>query len=76
MKARRAVRYVLINTNYWKSFVHARLAMSMGDSGCLSLFKADSGCGDHRMLVEQLLSGYRVKAGGAPRFHPTVLTVC
>ncbi|MCD4727489.1 MAG: hypothetical protein K8R46_07505 [Pirellulales bacterium] len=31
----RAVRHVVIDTNYWKSFTHARLAVSMGDRGCL-----------------------------------------
>ena len=30
---RRQVRHVLIDTNYWKSFVHARLAVAMGDRG-------------------------------------------
>jgi len=35
---RRQVRHALIDTNYWKSFVHARLAVAMGDPGCLSLF--------------------------------------
>ena len=28
---RRQVRHVLIDTNYWKSFVHGRLAVAMGD---------------------------------------------
>lgn len=35
---KRAVRHVVFDTNYWKSFVHARLAVPMGDPGCLSLF--------------------------------------
>ena len=38
VRGKRAVRHVLIDTNYWKSFVHARLAVAMGDRGCLSLF--------------------------------------
>jgi hypothetical protein len=29
---------VEIDTNYWKSFVHERLATAMGDPGCLSIF--------------------------------------
>jgi hypothetical protein len=33
---KRAVRHVVYDTNYWKSFV--RLAVSLGDRGCLSLF--------------------------------------
>jgi len=35
---KRVVRHVLFDTNYWKSFVHARLAVPMGDPSCLSLF--------------------------------------
>ncbi len=45
---KRQVRYILIDTNYWKSFVHARLAVSMGDPSCLSLFGRDGK--DHQLL--------------------------
>ena len=38
VQGKRAVRHVVFDTNYWKSFVHARLAVAMGDRGCLSLF--------------------------------------
>jgi phage terminase large subunit GpA-like protein len=31
-------RHVAIDTNYWKTFVHARLATAAGDKGCLTLF--------------------------------------
>jgi hypothetical protein len=31
VQGRRQVRHVLIDTNYWKSFVRARLAVPMGD---------------------------------------------
>ena len=62
---KRAVRHVVYDTNYWKSFIHARLAVAMGDRGCLSLF------GDapqtHRMLAEHLTSEYRVKTEGRGR---------
>ena len=60
----RSVRYVLTDTNYWKSFVHARLAVAMGDAGCLSLF---AGGHDHRLLAEHLTSEYRVKTTGRGR---------
>jgi len=60
---KRAVRYTLIDTNYWKSFVHARLAVPMGDPGCLSLFAGH----DHRLLSEHLTSEYRVKTQGRGR---------
>lgn len=61
----RPVRHVLFDTNYWKSFVHARLAVPMGERGCLSLF------GDrpdlHRLFGEHLTAEYRVKTEGRGR---------
>lgn len=60
---KRAVRYTLIDTNYWKSFVHARLAVPMGDPGCLSLFAGY----EHRLLSEHLTAEYRVKTQGRGR---------
>jgi len=63
--SRRSVRHALFDTNFWKSFVHARLAVLMGDPGCLSLFgrAADK----HRLLAEHLTSEYRVKTEGRGR---------
>jgi hypothetical protein len=62
---KRAIRHVLFDTNYWKSFLSARLAMSMGSRGCLSLF------GDtpemHRMYADHLISEYRVRVEGRGR---------
>jgi len=56
---------VVFDTNYWKSFVHARLDVAMGDPGCLLLFgrKAEQ----HRLLAEHLTSEYRVKTQGRGR---------
>jgi len=55
---KRIIRHVEMDVNYWKSFVHARLAVPRGDAGCLSLF------GDkpefHRMLADQLTAETRV----------------
>ncbi|MDZ4851869.1 MAG: terminase gpA endonuclease subunit, partial [Pirellulaceae bacterium] len=62
---KRAVRHVIYDTNYWKSFVHARLGVSMGDRGCLSLF-GDS-ADQHRLLAEHMTSEYRVKTEGRGR---------
>jgi len=56
---KRQVRHVLIDTNYWKSFIHARLAVAMGDPSCLSLFGRDEKA--HRMLAEHLAAEFRVK---------------
>jgi len=57
---KRQVRHVLIDTNYWKSFVHARMAVAMGDPGCLSLSGRDEKA--HRLLADHLTSEYRVKS--------------
>jgi len=56
---KRQVRHVLVDTNYWKSFVHARLAVAMGDPGCLSLYGHEPR--HHRMLADHLTSEYRVR---------------
>lgn len=65
LKNRRAVRHLLIDTNFWKTFVHARLSTATADHGCLSLFgKAGE---DHRMLSEHLTAEYGVQVEGRGR---------
>lgn len=59
VQGRRQVRHVVIDTNYWKSFVHARLAVAMGDPGSLSLFGRKPT--EHQLLAEHLTAEYRVK---------------
>jgi hypothetical protein len=66
VQGKRAVRYILIDTNYWKSFVHARLAVPMGDPGCLSLFTPHAGF-DHQLFAEHLTAEYRVTTQGRGR---------
>ncbi|GIV04152.1 MAG: hypothetical protein KatS3mg015_2982 [Fimbriimonadales bacterium] len=65
VQGKRAVRHAVYDTNYWKSFVHARLAVPMGERGCLSLF------GDkpeqHRLFADHLTAEYRVKTEGRGR---------
>ena len=65
VQGRRAVRYVLYDTNFWKSFIYARLAVGMGDRGCLSLF------GDkpeqHRLFAEHITAERRVKTTARSR---------
>ncbi len=56
---RRAVRHALVDTNHWKSFVHARLAVPMGDPGCLSLFGRQGA--EHRMFADHVTSETRVR---------------
>ena len=62
---KRAVRHVLYDTNYWKSFMHARLAVPMGDPGCLALFGQKPGA--HRLIADHLTAEYRVKTEGRGR---------
>lgn len=62
---KRAIRYVLFDANYWKSFVHARLVVSMGDPGCLSLHGRNPET--HRLLSEHLTAEYRVRTAGRGR---------
>jgi phage terminase large subunit GpA-like protein len=65
VNGKRAVRHVIYDTNYWKSFIHARLAVPMGDRGCLSLFGENAD--QHRLIAEHLTSEYRVKTEGRGR---------
>jgi hypothetical protein len=44
-----AVRFVTIDTNYWKSFIRDRFALALGSDGALTLF-GEKGT-DHRMLA-------------------------
>jgi hypothetical protein len=62
---KRAIRHLLYDTNYWKSFVHARLAVTMGDRGCLSLFGKDPDV--HLQFAEHSSAEYRVKTEGRGR---------
>jgi hypothetical protein len=59
VQGRRQVRHVLIDTNYWKSFIHARLSVAMGDPGCLSLFGRRPG--EHQLIAEHLTTEYHVR---------------
>ena len=65
VQGKRAVRHVVFDTNYWKSFVHARLAVAMGDRGCLSLFGDNPTL--HRLFAEHITAEYRVKTEGRGR---------
>jgi phage terminase large subunit GpA-like protein len=65
VSGKRAVRHVTFDTNFWKSFVHARLAVPHGDPGSLSLFGRDSRA--HEVLAAHLTSEYRVKTEGRGR---------
>lgn len=65
VRGKRAVRHVVFDTNYWKSFIQARLRVAMGDRGCLSLFGDKAA--QHRLFAEHLTAEYRVKTEGRGR---------
>ncbi len=62
---KRAIRHVVFDANFWKSFIHARLATAMGDRGALSLFGKDPHA--HRLFAEQCAAEYRVRTEGRGR---------
>jgi len=61
----RAIRLAEFDSNSWKTFTHLRLATAIGDSGCLSLFKATHY--DHRMIAEHLTAEAPIKTEGRGR---------
>ena len=65
IRGKRAVRHVVFDTNYWKSFVASRVLTSMGDRGCLSLWGREPE--RHMLLAEHLTAEYRVKTEGRGR---------
>jgi phage terminase large subunit GpA-like protein len=65
IQGKRSIRHVIYDTNYWKSFVHARLAVPMGERSCLSLF--GSHADQHRLLGDHLTAEYRVRTEGRGR---------
>ena len=62
---KRAIRHVVYDTNWWKSFVNARLHVAMGDRGCLSIFGSTPET--HRMFAEQITSEYFIRTEGRGR---------
>ena len=62
---KRAIRHVIFDTNFWKSFIHARLAVPMGDRGCLSFYGRHPAL--HQLIAEHLTAEYRVKTTGRGR---------
>jgi len=56
---------VLIDTNFWKTFVHDRLAVAHGDPGSLSLYGTSPET--HRLLGEHLTAEFRTRTEGRGR---------
>lgn len=62
---KRAIRHVVFDSNFWKSFVHARLCVLIGDSGNLSLYGRNPLA--HLNFAKHLTAEYRVKTSGHGR---------
>ena len=58
MKNGKVCQRVMFDTNHWKTHVHNRLAVPIGDPGCLSLFGTDRKI--HRLVGEHLTAEYKV----------------
>lgn len=65
VRGTRAIRHVTFDSNYWKSFVYARLAVPMGDAGCLSLFGNNPE--QHRLFADHVTAEYPVRTKGRGR---------
>ncbi|MFW5828618.1 MAG: terminase gpA endonuclease subunit, partial [Planctomycetota bacterium] len=61
----RGVAHALYDTNYWKTFLHERLATPMGDRHGLTLFGKKPQA--HRMIAEHCCAEYRVRTAGRGR---------
>ena len=61
----RELRFVNIDTNYWKTLLQGRLAIPMGDRGCFSLYGTDRT--DHQLVADHLSAEYRVQTQGRGR---------
>jgi len=62
---RNAVRYILFDTNFWKSFVRSRWRVALGDPGCLSVYGKIP---EHvRMFSEHMVSEYSIRTEGRGR---------
>ncbi len=62
---KRVMRHVIFDSNFWKSFIFARLAVPNGDSGSLTLFGGNPEC--HRMFAGHLTAEYWVRTSGRGR---------
>ena len=64
-KGRRLLRHLSIDTNFWKSFILARLSTAMGDPGCLSLYGHAKR--EHDLFSEHLTSEFYVRTSAQGR---------
>lgn len=64
-KEAKGLRHLLIDTNYWKSFVHKRLKLLPSTRGSLSLWGNDPRL--HEMFADQLTAEYATHTQGRNR---------
>jgi hypothetical protein len=66
VRGTKQVRHVHIDTNFWKTFAHQRLAVPVGGAGCVTLFGKDEEL--HRLWAEHVAeSEYFVPTEGRGR---------
>lgn len=65
VRKKRSIRYILYDTNFWKSFFRERLLTAPGDPGCLTVYGSDEE--HHRLLAEQLSSEVSEPTSGRGR---------
>ena len=66
LKTSGALRHVIFDANFWKTFVHRRLATSKGDRGCLTVF-GQVGKTQHDHLADHLTAEFRTIRHGRRR---------
>jgi hypothetical protein len=59
------IRHVLFDANYWKSFLHSRLATEPGTPGSLTLYQASPL--EHETIAKHLRAEYAVRTEGKGR---------
>jgi len=57
--SRNEVRHVVYDSNFWKSFVCARLKVPFGERGCLSIYGKKASV--HKLLAAHLTAEYRIR---------------
>lgn len=65
VRKKRSIRYILYDTNFWKSFFRERLLTAPGDPGSLTVYGSDEE--HHRNLAEQLSSEISEPTAGRGR---------
>ena len=65
VQGRRAVRYTLFDSNWWKTFIYERFRVGVGGRGSLSLFGDNPAL--HRLFGEHVTAEFRTRTSGRGR---------